>query len=128
LQQQKDWFDDRLANNEPVIVAQRNGKVVGFGAYTRFKQKIGYRRSVEHSVYVDHEMIGEGVGGQLLSKLIEIAKHQQMHTMVGYIDAENTGSIAFHKRFGFVEAGQLKEIGFKFDRWLNVSFLQLMLD
>jgi L-amino acid N-acyltransferase len=126
--QQRDWFTDKTSKNEPVIIAEFQDKVVGFGAYGIFKPKVGYRFSVEHSVYVHHEQTGQGIGKQLLSRLIEIAKSQRIHTMVGYIDSENTGSIAFHKQFGFVEIGVLKEIGFKFGRRLNVSLMQLMLD
>jgi L-amino acid N-acyltransferase YncA len=128
LAQQTEWFNDKTAKNEPVIIAGQHGKVVGFGAYGIFKPKIGYLHSVEHSVYVHHELTGKGIGKLLLTQLIEIAKTQQMHTMVGYIDSENIGSIAFHKQFGFVEIGVLKEIGFKFGRRLNVSLMQLMLD
>lgn len=127
-EQQAQWFNDKVSHNEPVIVAVIDGKVVGFGAYGIFKPKVGYRFSVEHSVYVHHGLTGKGIGKLLLSRLIEIAKSQQIHTMVGYIDTENTGSIAFHKQFGFVEIGVLKEIGFKFNRRLNVSLMQLMLD
>ena len=128
LAEQQQWFDDKVAKDEPVIVAVHDSEVVGFGAYGRFKNKIGYQYSVEHSVYVRHDLTGKGIGRLLLLRLIEIAKQQRMHTMVGYIDAENTGSIAFHKRLGFVQVGQLNQIGFKFNRWLDVAFLQLMLD
>ncbi len=128
LSTQKLWYDEKMANGEPVIVAEKNGKVLGFGAYGIFKPKVGYRFSVEHSLYVHHELTGKGIGKDLLSRLIEIAKSRQIHTMVGYIDSENTGSIAFHKQFGFVETGVLKEIGFKFGRRLDVSLMQLMLD
>ena len=128
LEQQTEWFNDKRGKDEPVIVAEKNGKVVGFGAYGIFKPKVGYRFSVEHSVYVNRQFVGQGIGKQLLSQLIETAKLQKMHTMVGYIDTENKGSIAFHQLFGFAEIGVLKEIGFKFGKRLNVSLMQLMLE
>jgi len=124
--EQRDWFSRKMDCREPVIVAE-SGHVVGFATYGIFKPKAGYRHSVEHSVYVAPDFIGKGIGKQLLSKLIEIAKSENIHTMVGYIDADNAGSIAFHSQFGFKDAGLLKEIGFKFNRRLNVLLMQLML-
>jgi len=128
LAAQQSWHNEKMANDEPVIVAEINGKVMGFGTFGIFKPKVGYRFSVEHSVYVNHELTGKGIGRQLMSRLIEIAKSKQIHTMVGYIDTENTRSIAFHRQFGFVEAGVLKEIGFKFGKRLDVMLMQLILN
>lgn len=120
------WFDDKMNNGFPVIVAEADGKIAGFGAYGTFKPKTGYRFTVEHSVYVREDAIGKGIGKLLLGKLIELAKAQGIHTMIGVIDASNTGSIAFHKQFGFTENGTLKEVGFKFGRWLDVTMMQLL--
>lgn len=128
LDAQKAWLDEKIAEGFPVIVAESEGHVVGFGAYGTFKPKAGYRFTVEHSVYVADGCTGKGIGKLLLAKLIELAKAQKIHTMVGYIDADNTASIAFHKQFGFTESGVLKEVGFKFGKWLDVSMMQLQLD
>src|SRR3970040_554954 len=81
-------------------------------------QKIGYQYTVEHSVYVAEEFIGNGVGKLLLAELIRLAKEQGYHNMIGAIDAKNKGSIAFHKKFGFEVAGTIREVGYKFDHWL----------
>lgn len=127
LKTQLEWFRDKQSKNYPVIVADYGGKAIGFGTYGMFREKIGYQYTVEHSVYVDEAFIGKGIGGMLLTELIGLAKTDGYHVMVGGIDASNTGSIDFHKRYGFVENGVIKEAGFKFGRWLDLMFMQLIL-
>ncbi len=127
LENQLQWFEDKKSKNFPIIVADYNGTAIGFGTYGTFREKIGYQFTVEHSVYVAQEFIGKGIGKQLLLALIVLAKDEGYHTMIGGIDAANTGSIAFHKKFGFVETGILKEVGFKFGTWLDLQFMQLIL-
>ena len=127
LEIQTKWFEDKKAKNLPVVVADLDGEVVGFGSYGQFREKIGYQYTVEHSVYVVDTVIGKGIGSQLLSELIRLAKEQRYHVMIGAIDADNAGSIAFHEKFGFVVTGTLREVGYKFDHWLDLVFMQLTL-
>ncbi|MEW5677075.1 N-acetyltransferase family protein [Flavobacterium enshiense] len=127
LAQQAAILDEKKEKNFPFLVAEKNGIVVGFGTYGTFRFKIGYRFTVEHSVYIHKDYIGNGIGSLLLKELIEIAKLQNLHTMIGVIDAENGGSIAFHERMGFKRVGHIKETGYKFDRWLDSVFVQIML-
>jgi L-amino acid N-acyltransferase YncA len=127
LETQLKWFEDKQSKKYPVIVADFQGKAIGFGTYGMFREKIGYQFTVEHSVYVDNSFIGKGIGGLLLAELIALARHEGYHAMIGGIDAENSGSIAFHKKFGFIENGILKEVGFKFGKWLDLLFMQLIL-
>lgn len=127
LEAQKKWFEDKLAKNLPVIVADLDGEVVGFGSYGQFREKIGYQYTVEHSVYVVDHVIGKGVGSKLLTELIRLAKEQGYHVMIGAIDADNAGSISFHEKFGFVTTGTIREVGYKFDHWLDLVFMQLIL-
>lgn len=122
------WFADKRQNNYPVIVATAKGEIAGYGSYAQFKAKDGYKFCVEHSVYVAEEWQGKGIGRLLLTALIDNAKANGMHSMVGLIDADNTISIVLHKKLGFTEAGLLQQAGFKFNRWLNVQFMQLLLD
>lgn len=122
------WFTERQQDGFKLIVADYDGKVAGYAAYGIFKPKAGYQFTVEHSVYVSEEFIGKGIGKLLMAELIAIAKEKGIHSMIGVIDADNASSIAFHKQFGFTETGFLKEAGFKFGRWLDVTFMQLMLD
>lgn len=128
LNEQISWFQEKQQSGFPVIVStDENDKVTGFGTYGTFRMKIGFKFTVEHSVYVKEGLSGKGIGKALLSELIALAKAQKMHVMVGCIDAENTGSIAFHEKFGFKKAGILKESGYKFDKWLDLQFVQLLL-
>jgi L-amino acid N-acyltransferase YncA len=127
LETQLKWFADKQSKNYPVIVAEFKGKAIGFGTYGMFREKIGYQFTVEHSVYVEDTHTGKGIGGLLLSELILLARQEGYHVMVGGIDAANSGSIAFHKKYGFTENGVLKQVGFKFGKWLDLLFMQLIL-
>ena len=127
LESQLQWFEDKKSKKFPIIVADHNGTAIGFGTYGTFREKIGYQFTVEHSVYVAEEFIGRGIGKQLLLALIVLAKEEGYHTIIGGIDAANEGSISFHEKFGFVENGVIKEVGFKFGKWLDLQFMQLIL-
>lgn len=126
-EQQQSILDEKIKKKFPVIIAEIEGKVVGFGMYSEFRFREAYQYTVEHSVYVDEKFHGNGIGKLLLAKLIELAKAQKMHTMIGVIDSENQDSITFHEKFGFKTVGVIKESGYKFDRWLNSVFVQLYL-
>lgn len=128
LAQQIAIFEDKLSKNFPIIVATDNDKVLGFGYYSEFRFREAYKYTVEHSVYASKEVIGKGVGKLLLSELIILAKKQNLHTMIGVIDSENKSSITFHEKFGFKTVGVIKETGFKFDKWLDSVFMQLILE
>jgi phosphinothricin acetyltransferase len=127
LATQMQWFEEKQAKNFPIIVADLDGLALGFGTYGTFREKIGYQYTIEHSVYVANDYIGQGIGKLLLTELINLAKTEGYHTMIGGIDAANEGSIAFHKKFGFVETGIIREVGFKFGKWLDLQFVQLLL-
>jgi phosphinothricin acetyltransferase len=126
--EQKNILEEKINKNFPVIVAELNGKVVGFGMYSEFRFREAYKFTVEHSVYVDNEYYGKGIGKVLLLELIRIAKAQNLHTMIAVIDAENESSVEFHEKFGFKIVGVIKESGYKFDRWLHSVFMQLILE
>ena len=127
LEVQREWFLQKKAKDFPVIVVEVGGTVVGFGAYGTFREKIGYQFTVEHSVYVSENYIGKGIGKMLLGELIRLAKAQDIRTMIGAIDAENKDSIRFHEKFGFTKCGVIKDAAYKFDRWLDLQFMQLLL-
>lgn len=127
LEDQTKWFVGKQEKNLPVVVAELNGEVVGFGSYGQFREKIGYQYTIEHSVYVIEDIIGKGIGSKLLTELIRLAKEQGYHVMIGAIDADNAGSIAFHEKFGFLATGRIREVGYKFDHWLDLVFMQLIL-
>lgn len=127
LAQQEIIFEDKISKGFPIVIAEQNNVVIGFGYYSEFRFREAYKFTVEHSVYAAKNYIGKGIGKILLSELIARAKKQQLHTMIGVIDSENTKSIAFHEKFGFEEVGFIKESGYKFDRWLHSVFMQLIL-
>jgi phosphinothricin acetyltransferase len=126
-EQQRIILEEKINKKFPVIVAEIAGQVIGFGMYSEFRFREAYQFTVEHSVYLDEKFQGKGIGKLLLARLIELAKTQKMHTMIGVIDSENQDSIAFHKKFGFKTVGVLNESGYKFDRWLNSVLVQLIL-
>jgi phosphinothricin acetyltransferase len=127
LEQQLSIFDDKLQKGFPIIVAKVADEIVGFGYYSEFRFREAYKFTVEHSVYANKNYIGKGIGNLLLTELIELAKKQNLHTMIGVIDSENESSIAFHEKFGFEKVGFIKESGYKFDRWLHSVFMQKIL-
>jgi L-amino acid N-acyltransferase YncA len=128
LRQQTDWFNEKSDNNWPVLVAELDGKVVGFGTYGPFRARVAYRNSIEHSVYVHKDFRGKTIGHQLMIELIRLARISGYHTIIAGIDSSNKGSVEFHRKFGFETVGTFKEVGFKFNRWLDVIFMQLILD
>jgi L-amino acid N-acyltransferase YncA len=111
----------------PVVVYQENGQVVGWASLSRFHPRSAYRHTVENSVYVRSDLHGRGIGSALLAHLIEQARALGHHAILALIDADQTGSIALHKKFGFTEVAHLRQVGFKFDRWLDVIYLELLL-
>lgn len=127
LIQQLAIFDEKLQKGFPIIVAKIADEIVGFGYYSEFRFREAYKFTVEHSVYAKKNYIGKGIGKLLLTEIIELAKKQNLHTMIGVIDSENESSIAFHEKFGFEKAGFIKESGYKFDRWLHSVFMQKIL-
>lgn len=122
------WFKTKEAKNFPVIGLENEaGALMGFASYGVFRDRPAYKYTVEHSVYVHQEHRGKGLGKTLLERLISAAREQELHVMVGGIDASNAVSIALHERLGFVHAGTIRETGFKFGRWLDLAFYQLTL-
>lgn len=126
--QQLDLLKEKIEKGFPVIVAEVNNMVVGFGYYGGFRAREAYQYTVEHSVYVNKDYTNKGIGNLLLPELIKRAKKQNLHTMIGVIDSENVGSIKFHEKHGFKVVATIPETGFKFNRWLNSVFVQLILD
>ena len=128
LAQQQSIFEEKLTKGFPIIVATIDERVVGFGYYSEFRFREAYKFTVEHSVYVATNEHGKGIGKVILQNLIDLAKKQKLHTIIGVIDAENESSITFHEQFGFTTVGIIKESGYKFERWLHSVIMQLMLE
>ena len=129
LQNMVSWFDAKRAGNFPVIgVENEGGGLLAFASYGTFRGWPAYKYTVEHSVYVHKDHRGQGLGRRVLRELIVAARRNDVHAMIGGIDATNAGSIALHERLGFKHAGTLPQVGFKFGRWLDLAFYQLLLD
>lgn len=122
------WLNDRTANGFAVLVAEEDGKILGHASYGTYRSRSGYRKTVEHSVYLRDEAQGRGVGKALMEALIADAKAKGFHLMVAVIDAKNQSSIAFHERLGFEMAGRLPQAGFKHGRWLDQVNMVLLLN
>jgi L-amino acid N-acyltransferase YncA len=121
------WYNDRINSGFPVFVAVAGGLVVGFSTFGQFRVWPCYRYTVEHSVYVHTDYRGKGISKLLLQPLIDRAREMKLHAMIAGIDAENEVSYHLHQSFGFVEVAHFKEVGFKFGRWLDLKFMELLL-
>jgi phosphinothricin acetyltransferase len=129
LASMESWFAAKAKGGFPVIgVEDESGVLVAFGSFGSFRAWPAYKYSVEHSLYVHHEYRGRGLGRVVIEALVAAARGRQMHTMLGGIDASNVASIRLHERVGFQLVGKLPQVGFKFGRWLDLAFYQLMLD
>lgn len=129
LANRRAWHADRLRLGYPVLVAvDADGTVLGYASFGDWRAFDGYRHTVEHSVYVHGDRRGGGIGKALMLALIDRARAIGKHVMVAGIEAGNAPSIRLHERLGFTKVGYLPEVGTKFGRWLDLAFLQLVLD
>ncbi|MBK5272865.1 MAG: N-acetyltransferase [Bacteroidia bacterium] len=126
LEMRKTWFRTKQEQGFPVFVAEEENQILGFSSIGPFRAWAAYKYSVENSVYVTADARGKGIGKLLIPPLIEAAKKLQLHTIIAGIDATNEASLKLHKGFGFEEVAHFKEVGWKFDRWLDLKFLQLI--
>lgn len=122
------WFEAKRRGSFPVIgVFEDGGKLAGFASYGSFRAFPAYKYAVEHSIYVRQDQRGKGLGKLLLAEIIQIAQRQDYHTLIGVIDAANDVSIRLHQQAGFSECASIKQAGYKFGRWLDVVYYQLIL-
>ena len=123
------WYAAKVKGNYPVVGAfDPSGHLLGFGSYGSFRNWPAYKYTIEHSVYVNHNYRGKGIGKILLTEIVKNAIAQDYHVLVGGIDASNTASIKLHERLGFVYSGMIRQAGYKFGEWLDLSFYQLILN
>jgi L-amino acid N-acyltransferase YncA len=127
LEMRKQWFETKKQQGFPVFVAEDEGTIQGFSSIGPFRAWAAYKYSVENSVYVAIERRGKGIGKLLIPPLVEAAKELKLHTIIASIDATNEASLKLHKRFGFEEVAHFRQVGWKFERWLDLKFLQLIL-
>ena len=123
LEERLAWYRDRAAQGFPVLVAD-DGRILGFASFGPFRPWEAYRHTAENTIYVDEQARGRGVGTALLAELIARAERLALHRMIAGIEAGNAASIALHRKLGFEEVGRMSEVGRKFDRWLDLVFMQ----
>ncbi len=121
------WFEGRERDYAVLVARGADGAVLGYASYGAFRAYSGYRHTVEHSVYVRKDVRGQGIGTALLSRLVERARGQGLHVMVGGLEAGNEASLRLHVAQGFVETARMPEVGRKFERWLTLVFVQKLL-
>jgi L-amino acid N-acyltransferase len=119
---------ERHRRGFPVLAAKEDGRLLGFASFGDFRAWEGYAATVEHSIYVDAPARRRGIGRALLSGLIDRARALELHAMVGGIEAENRASLNLHAALGFTEVGRLTQVGRKFGRWLDLVFVERLLD
>jgi L-amino acid N-acyltransferase len=127
LEGRRRWFEARAAAGFPVLAAVEAASVLGFASFGDFRPWPGYKHTVEHSVYVAEAARGQGIGPALVSALLPRAGALGKHMMIAGIDAANETSIRMHERLGFERAGVLREVGRKFERWLDLLLMQRLL-
>ena len=111
-----------------MLVAERGGQSLGFAALGPFRAWPAYKYSLENSIYVAADARGQGVGGLLLNGLLRSARQLEVHTVIAGVEASNTASLRLHTRHGFTEVARFQEVGYKFGRWLDLVFLQVLFD
>ena len=120
------WFRNRAARH-PVIVAEASGEVIGWAALSPWNTRCGYANSAEASVYIHHDHHRRGLGRALLLDLIGRAKTAGLRTIIGGASSDQTASLALQAALGFEVVGTFREVGYKFDRWLDVTYMQFHL-
>ena len=116
----KDLRNHRL----PHLVATSGGEVVGYAYVVLFRKRPAYRYAVKHSIYVHHEYLGRSVGRLLMQELIDTCAAAGFRQMIGYIDADNTASLAIHEKFGFRRVGLLPGVAYRYGRWADTVMVQ----
>ena len=126
LEDRTKWFTMH-GGPYPVTVAETEGQVVAWASISRYHHRCAYQYTVEDSIYVREDMHGRGIGKALLTDLIERASTIGHHSIIASISADQPISIALHEKLGFLKVGCMREAGYKFNRWLDIIYMQKML-
>jgi len=128
LEMRREWFRAKQAASMPVFVFAGGDRVLGFATYGPFRAWPAYKYSVELSVYVEPGARRRGIGGELVRAVIEDARRRELRVVMAGITADNQISLRLHERLGFREVAHIPQVGYKFGQWLDLKFLQLVLD
>lgn len=127
IEQQEAWIRDHAGAHPAVVAVDGSGAVLGFGSLSPYRPRPAYATTVEDSVYVAESARGAGIGRALLADLVRMAREHGFHSVIGRVVGHNEVSIGLHRACGFVEVGTEREVGRKFNRWLDVVVMQLLL-
>jgi L-amino acid N-acyltransferase YncA len=128
LEQRQSWFDEHQRIRFPIFVAVNGVQgIVGWSALNRYHDRMGYRFTTENSIYIAADYRGQGIGKKLLAPLIDSAKSLGLRAIIAAIDGENEASVRLHAGFGFETVGHFRKVGYKFNRWLDVVYMELLL-
>jgi phosphinothricin acetyltransferase len=127
LDMRREWLEGKRAARLPVLVAVDDGNVLGFATYGPFRAWPGYKYTVEHSLYVAERAWRRGIGRTLMRAVLADVGDRGYHAVIAGIEAANEPSLRLHESLGFVEVAHFREVGFKFGRWLDLKFLELLL-
>jgi phosphinothricin acetyltransferase len=116
-----------IQQNYPWLVYEEDGAIAGYAYATPWKNRSAYRFAAETTIYVDTAKLGKGIGSRLYEPLLQDLRSRDLHIIMAGIALPNDGSVAIHEKFGFVKVAHYREIGRKFDRWVDVGYWQLML-
>ncbi len=119
----KKRIQDKVENHD-WLVGESNQEIIGYAYYGSFRSRSAYNHTVESTIYLAQESIGKGFGKSLYGELIKSAKEHGFRELIGVIALPNQGSIALHQKLGFEEIGVLKNVGHKFERYINVGIWQ----
>jgi len=125
-EERAEWFHGH-GPRQPILVAEEHGRVIGWGSLSPFRERAGYRFTIENSIYIHHDHHRRGIGARMLEELIALAREHGYRVLIAGVDGEQDGSKRLHQKYGFVEVAHFRNIGFKFERWLDVFFYQLEL-
>jgi phosphinothricin acetyltransferase len=126
-QAQRDWLGMKADQKLPVLVATADTAVVGYSSFGQFRPWPAFLYCVENAIYIAPDRRGQGIGQKLLTALVAVAAQRGLRSMVAAITAENAASLHLHEKLGFTRTGLIRDSGWKFDRWLDLVFLQRML-
>lgn len=120
-------MDDIRHAGLPWLVAEQAGQVLGYAYATKWRARSAYRHSVESSVYLAADATGKGLGARLYAVLLDLLREKGMHAVMAGITSPNASSASLHEKMGFRKVAHFAEVGFKFDRWIDVGYWQLLL-
>jgi L-amino acid N-acyltransferase len=126
MEERNAWFNEH-DKDYPIIVAENNEIVIGWASISRFKKREAYKPTIESSIYVRHDRLFKGIGAILLREIIKIAKEIGYHSIIAGISDDQEVSILLHEKHGFTKVAHLKEVGYKFNKRLDVVYYQLLL-